>query len=421
MNSKGIYRLILSIGLLFFISACKQAQQWSGQDPIQKVSTLTRPIQKQYVGIFDLGEGIYLSNQFAGARMNGAVLTSSDKVSVLITPENTPINFSPWYAFKVWADEEKEIELRLTYPDGTRHRYYPKLSKDGKNWTDVIEENYDPFIVPDSTQSRVLPTYVTLKLPIGPDTLWVSAQELLTSAHNKDWIDSLAAYPFVETFTVGKSREGKIIYGMKIGEADDSKMNMVLSRQHPPEIPGYLAMKAFVEGLCSASETAKTYRSRYNTYVIPMVNPDGVDLGHWRHGVGGIDLNRDWGDFNQPETQAVRDFMKEKVKGGGKFFFGVDFHSTWEDIYYTINPALVGNMPGLVPKMIENSTQGMEGYEPNIRPGPSEGLVVTSSNFFFHTFGAESLTYEVGDNTPRNMVKEKGRRTAEALMELMVE
>jgi hypothetical protein len=31
-------------------------------------------------------------------------------------------------------------------------------------------------------------------------------------------------------------------------------------------------------------------------------NPDGVDKGHWRLNDGGVDLNRDWGPFTQPET-----------------------------------------------------------------------------------------------------------------------
>lgn len=72
----------------------------------------------------------------------------------------------------------------------------------------------------------------------------------------------------------------------------------------------------------------------------------------WRHSAAGIDLNRDWEAFNQPETQAVRKFMQEQVKAGGKFLFAIDFHSTFHDIYYTISPELKGNMPGLVPKVI---------------------------------------------------------------------
>jgi hypothetical protein len=93
--------------VLFF--GCKQDTQWEGQKPVEKVSTLTVPIQLQYKGIFDLGNGIYCSNDFNGARLNGVVLTDDTLVTILITPENAPINMSPWYAFKIWSEEKQNI------------------------------------------------------------------------------------------------------------------------------------------------------------------------------------------------------------------------------------------------------------------------------------------------------------------------
>ncbi len=197
---------------------------------------------------------------------------------------------------------------------------------------------------------------------------------------------------------------------------------MVLSRQHPPEVSGFLAMQAFVETLCEDSELAAAFRSRYNAYVVPVVNPDGVHHGHWRHNRGGIDLNRDWEDFNQPETSAIRDFMRQKTtESGGKFYFGVDFHSTFEDIYYTIDPGLKGNMPGLVPEVIEAMAQELPGYIPNIRPNSPEQPRITSTTFLFYEFGAEALTYEIGDKTPRDFIRQKGEVSARKLMELMLD
>jgi hypothetical protein len=180
-------------------------------------------------------------------------------------------------------------------------------------------------------------------------------------------------------------------------------------------------MKAFVETICSDSELAKEFRAEYNTYVVPLMNPDGVNNGHWRHNMGGIDLNRDWEDFNQPETSAIRDFMNQKVnQTGGKFYLGIDFHSTWEDIFYTIDPELKGNMPGIVPEIINAVRNKLPDYKPNIRPSPGTGLKVTSMDFFFYEFGAESFTYEVGDNTPREFVRAKGGITAIKTMEEML-
>lgn len=152
-----------------------------------------------------------------------------------------------------------------------------------------------------------------------------------------------------------------------------------------------------------------------------MVNPDGVDNGHWRHNSGGIDLNRDWEDRNQPEVAVIQFFMKNKVAiSGGKFYFDVDFHSTFHDIYYTINPTLKGNMPGLVPEMIQEVANSISNYEPNIRPGVTDGSRISSSSYFFYEFGAESLTFELGDNTSRELIKQKGELAATKLMELML-
>ena len=44
------------------------------------------------------------------------------------------------------------------------------------------------------------------------------------------------------------------------------------------------------------------------------MNPDGVDLGHWRHNAGGIDLNRDWSVYNQKEIKTTVDFISKTLK-----------------------------------------------------------------------------------------------------------
>jgi hypothetical protein len=111
--------------------------------------------------------------------------------------------------------------------------------------------------------------------------------------------------------------------------------------------------------------------------------------------------------------------MKMKVAEGGKFYFAVDFHSTQQDIYYTINPENKGNMPGLVPKLINAVGNEIPGYEPNIRPNSDDEPKISSTSFFFYEFGAEAVTYEIGDETPRDLIKRKGELTALKLMELM--
>lgn len=417
MNQSSIIFLVL------LSSSIALAQpKYQGQSSIERVATKTKPTQPQWKGVFKLPNDVFVSNDFLGARLNGITLVEGDTLVALITPENAPINPSPWYSFKIWSNTAQKVILKLTYQNG-KHRYYPKVSNDGAQW-DLLDsakvkrigKGKDRF-GPGSQSDAVL-----LYLEIGPNPIWISAQELESSEQVFKWMDNMASEEFISVKEIGKSREGRPIKCMRIGESNDGKMMMVISRQHPPEVTGYLAMKSFIETIASDTRLAKDFRKTYNLYVVPLMNPDGVDNGHWRHNKGGIDLNRDWADFNQPETSAVRDFMKNKVEATeGKFYFGIDFHSTWDDIYYTIPLDSKSNLKGFTTKWLNGVKSEFRNYEPNVRPADSLKPTLVSRNYFFIEFGAESLVYEVGDNTPRDFLKKKGQASAEQMMKIVLE
>ena len=142
MRQKQAYATLFLLLLIVGLWSCKTSQQWAGQAPIRIVPTNTLPIQKQQLGTFDLGQGVYASNDFVGARLNGITRGDDGKLLALITPENTPINPSPWYSFKLWAEEEQEVSLKLSYLNGSFHRYHPLLSRDGKSWQRLSEDKY---------------------------------------------------------------------------------------------------------------------------------------------------------------------------------------------------------------------------------------------------------------------------------------
>lgn len=401
-----------------------QPKKFQGQAPIKIVSTEAKPIQKQWKGIYSFDEPkLYFTNNFEGGRLNGIIRSNDSTYTALITSENTPINPSPWYAFKVWSVKERTIDLVLTYQDGAKHRYYPKLSNDGRNWLAINSLSYTEYDKGEADFGmNSLPVTVRLKLKVSKDTLWVAAQELQTSSHVKKWAQDLSNKRTITHSVFGKSREGRDMQLLTIGKTKNKKMLMVISRQHPPEVTGYLAMKSFVETIASDTKLARRFRRKYTTYVVPLMNPDGVDNGHWRHNTGGVDLNRDWAQFNHPETTAVKELMEERVaKTKGTFYFGIDFHSTWDDIYYTLDEKFKGNMPGLVPDWLDAIKAELGGYDPNIRPSDQLQPTTVSRNHFFVAHGAESLIFEIGDKTPRNFIKEKGRISAEKLMLLLLE
>ncbi len=362
-------------------------------------------IKVQQKKSFDFSESrISFSNNFLSARLNGVSQQNDSTFSLTITAESRPINSSPWYAFKVWSARSRNLYLKLTYPDD-KHRYAPKVSKDGLSWQNI-----------ETIVTNKEKTEATFKLFISSDTMLVAAQELINSIDNERWVDSIAKKTELKKEIIGYSINHKPIISLNTKSSNGKKIVVVISRQHPPEITGYLAMKKFVSVLLGNTELAKRFRKEYELVVIPMVNPDGVDEGNWRHSFAGVDLNRDWIDFKQPETRAVRDYLLEKVnRQGAKVYFAIDFHSTYDDVLYTNEEKKSSHMPGLVNNWIAGLHQFEGENQTPVKPSGNGGNV--SKAWFGKTLNAEALTYEVGDQTPRAYINKKVTKVAEVLME----
>ncbi len=208
---------------------------------------------------------------------------------------------------------------------------------------------------------------------------------------------------------------------MEVNGGSGKKALMIISRQHPPEVTGFLAMKSFMETLAGESEQARAFRMEFTVFNVPLMNPDGVDNGHWRHNFGGIDLNRDWSDFNQPETQSIRDFLEQKKKEGYEFVFGADFHSTWDDIYYPLDTTVTGQKGQLIFNWIGSISNRLPSKKTNISASQKLLPTMVSRNYFFANYDMPAIVFELGDNTPRPFLREKGKVAAEELMQLLME
>ena len=154
--------------------------------------------------------------------------------------------------------------------------------------------------------------------------------------------------------------------------------------------------------------------------VYPILNPDGVDEGHWRHNLGGIDLNRDWAYYHQKETREVADHIVETVKKiKGKVVLGLDFHSTWYDVYYTPARDLDIVNVDFTDKWLNYIKGKIPGYDP--RDEPSGITQPVSKGWFVTQFGANGITYEIGDSTPKEFIKEKSEIAADGMMMILLD
>jgi hypothetical protein len=398
--------------MLFFIliTGCSTVKLKTFEFP-NPIDTSTRPINYQEKKIYELQDAYFADNLFDGARLNAFKQLNDSTIQIIILPENEPINDSPHFAFRIWAKTEGNIKLQLKYPT-SKHRYWPKLSSDGVHWKAI--DSADFRLINDDAGAE-------LSLSLDQNKLWVSAQELYTSTEAIDWADKISDHPDIRFSTIGKSKLNRDLIGLDLyqGDPKNKEIIVILSRQHPPEVSGYLAMRSFVEELLSEARLAKDFRKKYRILIYPMLNPDGVDLGHWRHNVGGIDLNRDWAYYRQDEVRIVVNHIVNTVrKSKAKVILGLDFHSTQEDLYYSFPDEMNSVIYPFKDYWLNSIGSALPNYEPDDQPFPLSDPI--SKGWFYQQFKAESITYEIGDETARDFIQHKAEIASREMMKLLI-
>lgn len=347
---------------------------------------------------------------FAGARRGRCEVLGVDHVRLSIRPEDDGyINPSPWFAFKLVAPTETKALVSLRYVGG-RHRYVPKISSDGLSWLPVDDDRIR--IAEDGELA-------TIELSIPAGTTWMAAQELVTPVIYDVWENRIVEDSDAELRLLGYSLGQRPIHYLVSNPAAKDVL-LLVGRQHPPEVSGAFAMFAFVETLFADSGLAKRFRERFQIIAVPLMNPDGVLGGNWRHNLGSTDINRDWGVFKQPETRLVGDLLDRLDADGHHVRIFLDFHSTNRNLFYTQDDSEPTEPPKFFENWFANATPRLTDYAftHEARPGKRPGV---GKNYMYRRYGIPAATYEVGDETDRLATQRAASVFAEELMTLMLE
>jgi len=253
-------------------------------------------------------------------------------------------------------------------------------------------------------------------------------------------------YPFLETGTIGRSVMGKNLYYIRLGRG--GRQVSYNGAHHANEwITTPLLMK-FIENYSKAYSTGGSIRGYnipqlYNTssiYIVPMVNPDGVDLVNywpnytdpayrqaallnktglplpwvWKANIRGVDLNvnypaswekekqnqieqgitgpapRDYGGeepLSEPETIAMANFTRNH-----NFNMVIAYHTQGEVIYWQFE-----NLAPPESITIGNIFSEISGYA--LVGGPGEAAYAGYKDWFIQEYGRPGFTIEVGRGT----------------------
>lgn len=351
-----------------------------------------------------------VADDFDGARRGTCTFESRRHVRVEVVRESERVtNPSPWFAMRIEPARPGKATIELDYDDW-QHRYVPKTSSDGRNWRALPDDAVR--VSDDGSRARI-----TLQLEDEP--LWLAAQELLLPGDYERWLQFVTSSGTGELVNLGTSAQGRAVQ-MLDGGGDSREVVLLVGRQHPPEVSGAFAMQAFVDTIFADTRLAGRFREQFRVLAIPLLNPDGVVLGHWRGNVNGTDLNRDWGPFAEPETRLVRDLLGRLEDDGKVFALFVDFHSTKRNLFYTQvaeehpgNARFVGSWFGRVRERYPDYVFTNEAQPTND--------TANGKNYMFSRYGIPSVTYEVGDETDREVAMQAARVFAEEMMTLLLD
>ena len=369
--------------------------------PTQLLAETSTPVCEQ--------AGVKVLTDFQGGNINGCEFSSNGQLTISVVPESEPINSSPWYAFRLLADATTDVAIVLDYGN-YKHRYTPDFSIDGVNWQTYAAAKLD--LNKDKSRAGF-----SLTIPQGKSVV-IAAQPLLTSSHYATWLESLKEEYGVAVSSAGQSVEGRPLW--RATTPAKKHTLLLLGRQHPPETTGALALISFAERLFEDDALATRFRNEVGLLLYPLINPDGVDKGYWRHNVQGKDLNREWGPFSQPENRIIdTDVAQWLERHDSQLIKAIDFHSTRYDVFYTQPDQSASTMPDLLGDWLAQFEREMrsqfDGFD--IRRQVSENPQVNAAkHYFFTQYGISSTTLEIGDETDRGFIKAYGRAAAESFM-----
>jgi len=376
--------------LLLMLVGCASAPQTASRD----------------TGSADCATGaVQLKADFPQARAEDCRRTGPASFSVVIRPEATPINPSPWYAFEIVSDKPVAVDVTLDYA-GADHRY-----RSGAGPWQALPAR--------AVTLRQDGKEAELAFDAAPGRTRIAAQELISPEARLEWIARFAEQTGFERVTLGQTVQGRPVEALTGGASGaGTPLVILLGGQHPPEVPGVLGLRAFLEALLKSDEASQALLAQYRLLIVPEMNLDGIVAGHWRLNAGETDLNRDWGLFTQPETRAVGVATGRLVDAGYRPVLMLDFHATWRNVFYTPPDTANLALGNFTTRWLSEIDARWDGAMPERSSSHNPGRP-TSRSWFSETFQASGLTVEFGDETPRGEIDALARIYAASLLDLL--
>ena len=153
--------------------------------------------------------------------------------------------------------------------------------------------------------------------------------------------------PFVSIDSLGASVQNRGIWELTIADDPGSSTNhriYIHARTHPGEEESFWVTNEIINILLSDTPLGDFLRANFTYHIIPMYNPDGVELGYPRNNANGIDIESGWDDVPlEPEVEILKNrFIDLMWNVDNPIEVALNMHSAYACLRYFVYHASEG-------------------------------------------------------------------------------
>ena len=139
--------------------------------------------------------------------------------------------------------------------------------------------------------------------------------------------------PYVTIDSIGASVQNRALWELTISENPELSSNhrvYIHARTHPGEEESFGVTNEIINLLLSDSPFAEFVRANCVFHIIPMYNPDGVELGFARENANGVDIESGWDDEPlEPEVAVLKNRFIELMTTDNPVEVALNMHSAY--------------------------------------------------------------------------------------------
>jgi hypothetical protein len=153
--------------------------------------------------------------------------------------------------------------------------------------------------------------------------------------------------PFVHVDSVGASVQNRTLYVLTIEDTASPPLPRrrvwIHARTHPNEVQGTWVTNQIIKFLISDAGLARGLRDSCVFNIMPMYNPDGVELGNPRENAHGIDIESNWAEVpGEQEVQVLRAEFVRLMATPNPIRIALNMHSAYDCTRYFVYHAVTG-------------------------------------------------------------------------------